>query len=173
MDAGVRAMLGRQLEAAIAMLERAVIACPEELWSDRSQSPQFWYVAYHTLFWLDLYLSGPVEGFSPPGPFGREELDPAGLLPPRPYSKGELLAYLQHGRQKGRATLEGLTEAEARQRHRHGWGEASRAELLLHNLRHVQHHAGQLYLILRQRAGAAPGWVAGAGPAPDPAGRSG
>ena len=30
---------------------------------------EFWYVVYHALFWLDLYLSGAVEGFAPPAPF--------------------------------------------------------------------------------------------------------
>jgi hypothetical protein len=34
------------------------------------------------------------------------------------------------------------------------------AELLLDNMRHVQHHAAQLNLILRQTIDAAPGWVA-------------
>jgi uncharacterized damage-inducible protein DinB len=34
------------------------------------------------------------------------------------------------------------------------------AELLLYNLRHVQHHAGQLHLLLRQTTDDAPRWVA-------------
>jgi len=34
------------------------------------------------------------------------------------------------------------------------------AELLLYNMRHVQHHAAQLNLILRQKVDSAPGWVA-------------
>lgn len=33
-------------------------------------------------------------------------------------------------------------------------------ELLLYNMRHVQHHTGQLNLILRQKTGSAPRWVA-------------
>ena len=27
---------------------------------------QFWFIAYHTLFWLDLFLTGSSEGFAPP-----------------------------------------------------------------------------------------------------------
>jgi hypothetical protein len=34
------------------------------------------------------------------------------------------------------------------------------AELLLYNMRHVQHGAAKLNLILRQRTGSAPPWVA-------------
>ena len=81
MDTILRAVLWQQFGAAIDMLENALIACPDELWSDRSQRPEFWYLVYHTLFFLDLYLSDSVEGFAPPAPFTLEELDRAGLLP--------------------------------------------------------------------------------------------
>jgi hypothetical protein len=155
-----KAVLWQQFGAAIDMLENALAACPEELWSDRSRRPEFWYVVYHTLFFLDLYLSGSVEGFAPPAPFTLDELDPAGLLPERPYTKDELQAYLEHGRRKCRATIEALTDETARRRCVFEWLDVSFAELLLYNLRHVQHHAAQLNLILRQKTDSAPGWVA-------------
>jgi hypothetical protein len=96
-----------QFGAAIDMLENAVLACPDELWHENLWSPssqpaassQFWYIVYHTLFWLDLYLSGSLEGFAPPAPFTLDELDPAGLYPERPYTRHELQTYLDHGRQ--------------------------------------------------------------------------
>lgn len=160
MDTTWRAILWQQLGATIDMLENAVIACPDELWSDRSQQPEFWYVTYHTLFWLDLYLSGSVEGFAPPAPFTLDELDPEGLLPEQPYTKEELRAYLDHGRAKCRAVIEALTEETARRHHHFRWGDPNSVELLLYNMRHVQHHAGQLNLILRQKTDSAPRWVA-------------
>ena len=159
MDTAWRTIIWQQFGAAIDMLENALLACPDELWSDRSQPLEFWYVFYHTLFWLDLYLSGSVEGFAPPAPFTLDELDPAGLLPERLYTKDELHSYLNHGRQKCQATLEALTDEQARQRCRFSWGELSFAELLLYNMRHVQEHASQLNLILGQKFGSAPGWV--------------
>ncbi len=155
----VQTALRRQFVAAIDMVDRAVAACPETLWHDGSQRPQFWYVVYHTLFWLDLYLSGTVEGFRPPEPFGLEELDPAGVLPDRVYSKPELRTYLLHGRRKCIVVIDTLTEVRARERCRFGWGEASFLELLIDNLRHVQHAAGQLNLMLRWTTDAAPRWV--------------
>lgn len=159
MDATEKAILWRQFGAAIDMIENAMRACPDGLWGDRSQRPEFWYTVYHALFWLDLYLSGPVEGFAPPAPFTLEELDPAGLLPERPYAKDELQSYLEHGREKCRSTIEALTEERAHERCRFRWGEVGFSELLLYNLRHVQHHAAQLNLILRQKTDSAPGWV--------------
>ena len=66
MDASGKIILWKQFGAAIDMLENTLVACPRGLWGDRSRRPEFWYVAYHTLFFLDLYLSGSDEGFSPP-----------------------------------------------------------------------------------------------------------
>ena len=167
MDTTLRTGIWQQFGAAIDMLDNALRACPDQLWRDRlwnnpSERPeysQFWYIAYHALFWLDFYLSGSVEGFAPPAPFTLDELDPAGLLPERPYTRDELQAYLNHGRQKCQATIEALTDEKARQRCGFAWGEVSFAELLLYNMRHVQEHAAQLSLILGQKVGSAPGWV--------------
>jgi hypothetical protein len=168
MDTTWRTILWKQFGAAIDMLENALCSCPDELWSTRlwnnpADPPglsEFWYVVYHTLFWLDLYLSGSVEGFTPPAPFTLDELDPAGLLPERQYSKGELHAYLKHCRQKCRATIETLTDKKARQLCKFSWGEVSFAELLLDNMRHVQEHAAQLNLILGQKIGYSSRWLA-------------
>ena len=160
MDATFRIILWQQFGAAIDMLENALLACPEKLWGDRSQKPEFWYTVYHTLFWFDLYLSDSVEGFAPPAPFNLDELDPRGLIPERVYTKDELHTYLEYGRQKCRARIEALTDEKTRQRFRFEWMDVSFAELLLYNLRHVQHHVAQLNLMLRQATDSAPGWVA-------------
>jgi hypothetical protein len=158
-DTTWRAIIWSQFGAAIDMLENGLVACPDELWSDRSRQPEFWYVVYHALFWLDLYLTGSVEEFAPPAPFGLEELDPAGVLPDRVYSKHELKAYLEHGRDKCRATIEALTGEKAQQLCQFSWLDMSFGELLLYNMRHIQDHAGELHLILGQTTGSAPGWV--------------
>jgi len=166
LDSDFRTILWQQCGATIDMLENALLACPEKLWGDRTKKPEFWYTVYHTLFWLDLYLSDSAEGFAPPAPFTLDELDPAGLLPERVYTKAELQAYLEHGRRKCRAKIEALTDERARQLFRgfesfgSFWVSVSVLELFLYNLRHVQHHAAQLNLMLRQRTDSAPAWVA-------------
>lgn len=160
MDPTWRVIIWQQFGAAIDMLENAIRACPDALWNDRSRQPEFWYMAYHALFYLDLYLSDSVENFTPPAPFNVGELDPAGVLPKRPYTKDELCAYLAHGRRKCQTAIDALTDAKAQQPSGFAWVDMSRAELLLYNMRHVQHHAAQLNLILRQSIAAAPRWVA-------------
>lgn len=157
----LRTTIWQQFGAAIDMLDNAIVACPEEVWNGRTQRPEteVWYLVFHTLFWLDLYLSDSVAGFAPPAPFTSDELDPAGLLPERVYTKDELLAYLEHGRKKCRATIEALTDEKALERFRIGSMDLSITELHLYNMRHVQHAAAQLNLILRQTIDGAPRWV--------------
>ena len=159
MDSRWKTSIWQQFGAAIDMLDNAILACPEELWGDRTQKQEYWYVTYHALFWLDLYLTGAVEGFAPPAPFTLDELDPAGILPDRVYTKDELHAYLLHCRMKCMETVDGLTDELAQRQCVFGTRVMSFGELLLYNMRHVQEHAAQLSLILGQKYGSAPGWV--------------
>lgn len=155
----LRSSLWKQFGAAIDMLENAMLACPEEAWGGRGRQPEFWYTIYHTLFFLDLYLGGSLEGFHPPEPFTLSELDPEGALPDRIYTKAELHAYLEHGRRKCRARIASLTAEEATRRCGIEWIDCDNVEMLLYNMRHVQHHAAQLNLLLRQTGEEPPRWV--------------
>jgi hypothetical protein len=152
-------ILWQQLGAAIDMLERAMQASPDDLWSDESQEPQFWYLVYHTLFFLDFYLSDSFEDFKPPAPFTLSELDPAGIMPERIYTKEELQTYLEHCRKKCKGAIEALSDENADQRIKYERLDVSRAELFLYKTRHVQHHTAQLNLMLRQKGESPPRWV--------------
>ncbi len=157
------AMVWQQFGAAITMLERAIAACPPTLWTAPAEPSPFWYLAYHTIFWLDYYVANAPATYAPPSPFGLTELDPAGPLPPEVYSPGELLDYLAHARRQLRAALLDLTAERARAPSRVPSLAMSYGEALLYTLRHVQHHAGQLNLALRGHSVTPPRWVARVG----------
>ena len=147
-----------QIGAAIDSLELAIDACPEELWGDRSRFPEYWYVVYHTVFMLDYYMSESPEGYAPPAPFTLSELDPAGVLPDRVYSKEEMRRFLEHGRQKTRAKIAGMSEEKAVSRS--PFRDYPELEFLLYQMRHIQHHTAQLNLLIRQVTHSdAPRWV--------------
>ncbi len=165
METAWKTVLWPQFGAAIDMIENAVTACPDALWSDRSQNPEFWYLAFHALFFLDFYLADSPAGFAPPEPFTLDELDPEGALPPPRYGKDEIRTYLRHGREKCRRAIEALSEVRSREPSCFLGGDMTVLELFLYNMRHVQHHAAQLNLILRQRTDSAPRWVRRAGTA--------
>ena len=155
----IKSLLWDQFGAAIDMIGNAITACPDALWNDTSRDPQYWYLTYHTLFWLDFYLSDTAYGFAPPPPFTLSEFDPSGLLPDRIYSKSELLAYLAHGRKKCENSMANLNDSRSDQVRSFGRVQGTYLELLLYNMRHVQHHAAQLNMLLRQSGLDAPRWV--------------
>ena len=145
-----------QFGAAIDMLEQSIIDCPEELWNTDFK---FWYIAYHTLFFLDYYLSEDPVHFSPPSPFNLDELSPDGLLPARVYNKKELLDYLKFSRKKCHEYLLNFTEEKAKLRFVNHYRDYSFFEQILNNMRHVQHHTAQLNLYLRQTINYEPTWI--------------
>jgi hypothetical protein len=163
-------VLWSQFGATIDMFANALRACPDDLWTAtmwkdpaaEAGFSEFWYIAYHTLFWLDLYLTGSVEDFSPPAPYNLDELDPSGVLPARIYTRDELLTYLEHCRQKCHSTIEKLTYEEVHRKCTFTWSldGLSFAELLIDNMRHVQEHGAQLNMFLGQQSGISSGWVA-------------
>lgn len=161
MTSEFQSILWRQFGAAIDMLENAVRACPDRVWSGNSPriEQQFWYLASHTLFWLDFYLSDTSDGFQPPPPFEMVEMDPEGAYPSRVYTKDEIHAYLDHCRAKCRTAIANLTEARMQERWKLERMDYSILELHLYNMRHVQHHSAQLNMILRQQIDSAPRWV--------------
>ena len=149
--------LWKQFGATIDMLENAINLCPAGFWDTERK---FWYNAYHCLFYLDYYLSVEPQHFSPPAPFGLTEFDPAGAMPERTYSKEELLTYLEASRKKCHSLIASLTAESAASRWVNEYKDYSLFEMLIYNLRHVQHHAAQLNLLLRQGINDSPRWVA-------------
>src|SRR4051812_43063906 len=90
--------LWTQFGASIDMLKNAITQWPEENWETNKR---FFYMAYHTLVFLDYYLEIPCKAFNSPLPFTltapadipADAIDD--VIPNRIYSKTELLSYLQ------------------------------------------------------------------------------
>ncbi len=160
-------ILWHQFGAAIETLQNALNACPEEFWHTRlwrasevrPEFTEFWYVAFHAIFWLDYYCSELADGFTVPPPFTLSEFEMDAVLPERVYTKQELQTYLEYARAKCRAKIESLADENEPQRVRDNWRVKTVAELLLYNMRHVQEHAAHLNMLLGQQTDAAPGWV--------------
>jgi hypothetical protein len=162
MDTSLKTSVWQQFGAAIDMLDDAISACPDNLWTaslwedqDDPRYGQFWNVAYHTLFWLDLYLTGSAEDFAPPAPFIHND-----ELPAKPYTKGEVRNYLLQCRRQCQSVVEGLTDEQANKVCPFRWMEPTFLELQLYSMRHVQEHAAQLNMLLGQNGVTGPDWVA-------------
>lgn len=160
MDTDLKTSIWQQFGAAIDTLDDAIQLCPDELWEavlwkdpDAVGYGQFWFIAYHALFWLDLYLTGASEGFAPPASFIR------GKLPEKLYTKEQVSTYLNQCRRKCQSTIEGLTDEKAHQHCTFEWVEASYLEMQLYSMRHIQEHAAQLNFMLGQHGVSGMDWI--------------
>jgi len=162
-----------QFGAALDMFENAVEKCPSELWTYNYSSGKeaadekniddirgcFWYIAYHTLFFTDYYLDMNPENFKMPEPFTRKESDFDEVMPPKIYTKEELLFYINYCREKLRNLLIDLDETKAAHRWINPWKDYSMLEITMYNMRHVMHHTGQLNMMLGKIDHSLPVWV--------------
>ncbi len=161
MDAMLKTSVWQQYGAAMDMFEDALHLCPDHLWTaalwkdtEDERYGHFWFIAYHTLFWADLFFTGSMEGFMPPPPFIR------GKLPDTPYTKDQILTYLNHCRSKSQSIIEELTDEKASQICKFEWMEPTYLELQLYSMRHIQEHGAQLNLMLGQHDITGMDWVA-------------
>ena len=161
----LRDAIWKQFGASIDMLKNAIKMWPDDYWDTKRK---FFYNAYHVLIFLDYYLTYPAaKDFNSPLPFTLaapgivtpDAIDD--VIPDKIYSKNELLDYLESSRKKCHSLIANLNEHNITDR----WVEPSGhmnysiLELLLYNMRHVQHHAAQLNMMLRNEINNAPRWV--------------
>lgn len=148
--------LWKQFGAGLDMLSDSISECPDAIWESDIRFSQ---MAYHTLFFLDYYLTKEPVGFSQPTHFTYSEFeeDPEIII----FPKADLGLYLEVCRSKARDFIFSVNEPQLEKR----WINESKTmdfsmlEILLYNLRHVQHHVGQLNLLLRHTIHQAPEWI--------------
>lgn len=153
-----------QYHASLEMLKQAIAKCPESLWNDQEYKNKYWHMSYHVLFFTHLYLQDSERDFAP-WTQHRDQYQFLGPLPwppheePRieePYSKEEILEYLEICQEQVEEKITSLTlDAESGFK----WLPFSKMELQLYNIRHIQHHAGQLIDRLRTKEDIEVRWV--------------
>lgn len=159
----VRAALVEQYLAGLAMLRMAVEACPEHLWVAGSHPRTFWRIAWHTLFFTELYLVQEADRFpalAEDWPTRARTLlgvnGPAEEIRGEPYelpegteplTKAELLELVQHLKLIIKPTVDGLN-LDRSDSGFHWYPNMTKLSHELLNLRHLQGHVGQLSELL-------------------------
>ncbi len=114
-------------------------------------------IAYHTLFFVDLYLS-PAESAFQLRELHHRGGDESGTAPSVGLPKDETLSYVAICRQKAVETLASEAPESLQRESGFSWLPFSRGELHLYNIRHVQHHTGQMSAYLRRIGEDSEGW---------------
>jgi uncharacterized damage-inducible protein DinB len=146
----VRRALTAQHEATLWMLRDCISKCPVEHWEGTIGRWPFWNVVYHTLCFADLYLSPTEAAWKPRAvhPCGMKELEDE--YPSRKFEKAEMLEYVDFCRGKAMEQVKAETEESLAGGSGFKWYKGDRLEMHFINIRHVQHHTGQLSAYLRR-----------------------
>lgn len=166
----LRALLKSQYHASLAMLRDTIERCPDDLWMSPSQPAAFWQIAYHAVFFAHLYLHRHYDDFKPWAQHQSavqnqdglpDEPQPGNTLPliPNPYARSQVLEYW--------TICDGMVD-EAMNRLElnspdcgfYWYKDVGKLEHQFINIRHIQHHAGQLADRLRSGAKGGTQWVA-------------
>lgn len=140
-----------QYDASLAMLHDCIAACPAGQWDGKIARYPFWQTAYHTLCYADYYLSRDEAAF-----VTRPDLHPRGMdelgdeYPSRRFEPGELTRYALLCRDKARTAIPQETDEILRGPCGFARRGITRGELHIYNIRHIQHHTGQLGAFLRR-----------------------
>jgi hypothetical protein len=160
----IKAAFKSQYHASLAMLLDAVKHCPPDLWASEEYANPYWRIAYHALFYTHLYLQPSERDFEPwqhhrPGQQRLGASAESGVSV-TPYSVEEIAAYWRRCDElvDPAVDLLDLSASESG----FDWYRMSKLEHQLVNLRHLQHHTGQLADRLRQAADHGVRWVGGA-----------
>src|SRR6266536_1815743 len=142
-------ILRNQFDAALCMFNQCIAACPQEHWEGKIANGTFRWVAYHTLFFVDLYLSPSEDAFElrELHRIGGDEREPVTCIG---LNKDETLAYVPICRAKMIQTIDSETPESLAGPSGFSYRKFSRGELHINNIRHVQHHGGQLSAYLRR-----------------------
>lgn len=159
MEQKTKTIIWNQLGAAIDSLGKAIDHTPKEHWEDDTAYHQIWYMAFHTIFWLDYYLTLPTEKYAPPEPFTMSEMDPAGIIPDPAYTKEQLKTYLAYCRKKTHKLIMDLSEGQGALLCKTSKADLPLEEMFLYVMRHTQHHTAQINLLLRQKIDSTSGWT--------------
>lgn len=156
-------VLKSQYHASLAMLLEAIESCPAGLWTSPAYTNPYWQVAYHTLFYTDMYLQRDEAAFTPWEHHRPEHhrfgphADTAGAL--IPYTAAQMADYCRRCDAMVDSALDRLDLTALASGF--SWYQMPKLEHQLVNLRHLHHHTGQLADRLRQVAGRGIRWVGG------------
>lgn len=136
-----------QYKASLKMLIDVINKCPEALWNDVAYENRYWRIVYHALFYTALYLSESPEKFVPwhkhkvtYNYLGSFTSDNKPVVIDSIYTKDEMLEYASIVSWN----CEPLVNANDGKKSGFDWLIMSRLEIHFYNLRHLQHHIGQL-----------------------------
>jgi hypothetical protein len=154
-------LLQRHFVPTYDMLSRLVDHCPAELWDAPCGGYAFWHLVYHTAYWVDYWVRTDYSG-APWQSMTFDDKDVTFELD-KPFTdiltQAELAAYLAAISAKVDRFFDELTDVDVLgpivER-----SDLTYGDVLLMQVRHIQHHVGLCNAILREHDAEAVPWLA-------------
>lgn len=148
-------VLKGQFEPTLEMLTRLVEECPDELWFDRQTN--YWKHIFHAITGIQFWFRQGSEAFHIPN-LNKDitpDLDKECTEDP---TKAEMGAYVQEMIEKARSFTEALNDQSIFEPC-DVYNEFTKADVILMQIRHIQHHVGYCNHILYSHNHKAVQWL--------------
>jgi hypothetical protein len=162
----IKKSYSRQIGAAFKMLENVINNANDTTWTSRLNNMPFWQICYHVLWYTDFYFHANQETFRPQS-FDMEGIKNYWIKPDsqmienqkHPISKKDMLFYCNYGRQKAQQFIDGIDVTYFTTPSPFEWHGFPKIDIVDYNIRHLQHHIGQLDIILRREQDIGNPWI--------------
>jgi len=164
-------VLTSQYKASLGMLRQTLEKVPEEQWNDEDYNNPNWQIAYHILWGIKFYLGANPESYIPfeNAIEGAESLGGSqdwenpdeGVKVEGFHTKDEILSFINAIESKLQSNIAALPLDKDSG---FEWYPYSRLELHINNIRHIQHHTGQIIERLKAKGIAGFSWWADQNP---------
>ncbi len=158
-DSQIMQAISEQYGAALKMLDDTILRCDDTVWQDSNRDPVISQVIYHTLYFVDYYLSrNKSESDSFKGKYGND----GGSFheQERMFTKDQLTTYLHEIHAKADKIFQDFTIDTLNTEPVFDWHGSSILSSLLYNLRHIMLHVGALHVRINEIGKMPLRWVA-------------
>ena len=162
----IKKSYSRQIGAAFKMLEHVIDNANDSTWTARINNMPFWQICYHVLWFTDFYFHADQASFQPQS-FDMEGIHNYWIKPDsqmienqkHPISKSTMRAYCTYAEQKANQFIQNINDTYFTDPSPFEWHGFPKIDLIDYNLRHLQHHVGQLDVLLRREQNIGNPWI--------------
>ena len=162
----IKKSYSRQIGAAFKMLEHVIDNANDTTWTARISNVPFWQICYHVLWFTDFYFHANEATFQPQS-FDMKGIHNYWIYPDsqmienqkHPISKSNMKAYCNYVRQKANQFIQNINATYFTTPSPFEWHGFPKIDLVDYNLRHLQHHVGQLDIVLRREQNIGNPWI--------------
>ncbi len=150
-------VLLRQLESTFVMIAEVIWTCSPEQWRRRGPNPPLWQQTYHVLFWTSAWLrpfDHPMRAPAFHQDCYRDMID----SPLPALTQEQLSEYLHDVSDQSTGFATSLDDETLLTEMKVGGRRWTPADIIVSQIRHLQHHAGSMNSVLRAGGGRPARW---------------